>query len=419
MKALRVVSSQGEPEAVAGLREHPAQRQGRPGPEAASPGGAVTPLMSSHFENIDSVTALIPGSFPCPLQKAGAFLCDRMTVVFPLLVPPGLKPDIGLMWLVDGAGIVESFRHRRRMVEGSWTSKVSIEVHDCAIFDADLCSTAHQKGLEVLWLRLDGNPVKFFQGWNAFGTPDVWGLTKDFVSAVLEIIGLGKLSGAELWLHRGYFNRLDATFNFDLGSEPAAASLVRQLGRLASVSHRRASGFATSLLFPGQSSSLSIYHKGPEMRAHPPKNEVPGLLSLADRIVRFEVVSRSARLDAFGLRSCGVWAYGALSVSRLFDLWLSFVRKLRFPVMADVDLSALSPSARRMYAAWFSGLDVFSMASQATAYRHRGAILKVGGPDIFLPKPDGDIISFRRVLSPVPVTIPADIAALMYEPRAA
>jgi hypothetical protein len=235
---------------------------------------------------------------------------------------------------------------------------------------------------------------------------------------VLALIGLGPESGAVPHLDNGYFNRIDATYNFDLGTVAAASSLVSQLGKLASVVHRRSSAFSGSMLFPGRGSSLCIYHKGPEMRAHPPKRDIPGLVEYADRIVRFEVVSRSERLDLMGLRRVKMWT-GINSSKHLFDLWLSFCVKLRFPVMGHVDLSALSKPACRLYSVWLTGEDVSAFASRMTVYRHRLAILQAGGPDIVLPKPGGDVIEFRRVLRPVAAAVPAEFAALLFHPFAA
>jgi hypothetical protein len=138
----------------------------------------------------------------------------------------------------------------------------------------------------------------------------------------------------------------------------------------------------------------------------------------ADRIVRFEVVSRSERLKAFGLREVSRWSYANSSVL-LFKLWSEFVEKLRFPVMGDVDLSGLSSGAKRLYASWFSGMDVNALAGRTTIYRHRLAILRAGGPDICLPKPDGDVIAFRRVLSPVVASVPSEFRAFLFDPAKA
>lgn len=390
--------------------------------EAASlsePGRPVTPPGRSQNETSDNVPALFLGANPQVSPEPGAFMCDRLTVVVPVGVPPGVLPQIGQNWLFDGDGVLEMFRHRRRMVEGSWTSKVSIQVHSEPRFNAEVARECHAAGLGLIWLRIDGNPLKWFQRLNIFGSPDVWGLTVAFVADLLAAVGLGPESGAVSFLHHGYFNRIDATYTFDLGSLSAAASLLRQFAAHATVAHRRSSSFASTLLFPGRAASLSIYHKGPEMRAHPPASGPvePEILEYADRLVRFEVVSRSERLDSCGLRECSSWV-GASSHHFLFDLWLSFVSRLRFPAMVDIDVSSLSPPVRRMYAVWIAGEDVFAFASRATVYRHRVAVLAAGGPDIVLPKPPtGEVVSFRRVLSPVPASVPVQMAGMLYRPR--
>jgi hypothetical protein len=383
----------------------------------AEQGGPVTPPRKSHSEIPRSfVQGLFPSGFECPDALDAAFLCDRVTVILPVIVPEGLKPDLGLMWLVDPRGLMEGFRHRRRVLEGSWETRATVEVTD-GKFDIEVARAAHESGRSLVWLRIDGNPVKWRQGFNVFGSSDVIGLASEFCSELVGLIGLDGI-GCDIRFDRAYFTRVDATMNFDLGTFAEASSLVRQLSRLASVAHRKSSSFDSSILFPARHCSLSIYHKGPELKAHPGFREVEGLQEVCDRIVRFEVVARSEKLAELGLRSVSSWQNGTC-VQNLFNVWWNFVSRLRFPVMVDIDLSSLTGPQKRIYSAWRSGMDVLSVASRATAYRHRNAIIKAGGPDILLPRPTGDVVEFRRVLRPVLAPVPASILDLVYRPRAA
>jgi hypothetical protein len=389
---------------VGPAREHPAQRQ----PAGFSAGGAVTPPEMSHSETQDNVADLMPWPKSWVSGDPGCFLVDKLTVVVPVICNQELQ--LGMTYWCDRDGQVERFTHRRFRVEGSWASSVSCEVHPGAPFDAMLLGAARECGGSLVWLRIDGNPAKWFQPSNLFGSPRVYEVAREFVRQVLHKVGI---EGRICW-GQCYLNRVDSTMNFDLGSVGEAASFVRQLSRFASVSHRRASGFDSSLLFPGRRSSLSIYHKGPEMRVHKPPGLTDQLLEFADRIVRFEVVSRSERLDEMHLRKLSDWRYD--SPALLHRLWLSFVQRLRFPVVADLDLSRLAAPARKLFAVWLSGQDVNAFASRATVYRHRRAILDAGGPDVVLPRPTGDVVEFRRILVPVPASVPGWLAATLYDP---
>jgi hypothetical protein len=335
-------------------------------------------------------------------------MCDRLSLIVPVLVTEELQ--LGWTYWLDRDGKVERFAHRRVRVEGSWSSIVSVEVHPCAPFSETLLRIARERGGQLMYLRIDGNPAKWFQPQNVLGSPRVYDLARVFVAQVIERCGL---TCAPIWSGI-YLTRVDATLTFDLGDFGRASSFVRQLSRFAAVRHRRASGFDSSLVFPGRRSSLSIYHKGPELRVHPPVGMSDELLDYADRLVRFEVVSRSERLEEMQLRHLHDWRYE--SAALLFKCWLSFVERLRFPVISDVDLSRLSAPARRLFGVWMAGHDVRAVASQATVYRHRSAIMAAGGPDITLPKPDGDVVEFRRVLSPVPAAVPAFLVGQLYEP---
>ncbi len=313
-------------------------------------------------------------------------------------------------WLTAD-GEIERQAHRRARVEGSWSGVSSVEVHACPIFDGELARACERKGMGLTYLRVDGNPQKWFQPHNVMGSPAVYDLACDFVPDLMKRAGL---PGRPL-VSRAYLNRVDACLNFDLGRVADAASFVRELSRHASVSHRRASGFETSLLFPGRRSSLSVYHKGPELRAHPGAFCPDWLLALADRLVRFEVVNRSERLEELGLRRLISWR--ADSVGCLWSCWSSFVERLRFPVMSTVELVHLSRGAGRLYAIWASGMDVNQVVSRATVYRYRLEILRAGGPDIALPKPGSPVVEFQRVLRPVLASPPDELKPYIYHPR--
>lgn len=348
-------------------------------------------------------------------------MVDRITVIFPCFVPGGLKPAIGQMWFLSPSGELESFQHRRLLKEGSWFGKLCIQVHDPVVADialgrAMLGREAHDEGCDVYWFRVDGSPAKFLQGWNVFGSDDLLGLTDELVRAGMEAVGFGAGTGVRPLVRRGYFTRIDVTWNFDLGSEGEAASFVGQLGRYATMVHRRVSSYTSTVLFPARASSLSVYHKGPEMRAHPGRS-IPGLLEYADRIVRFEVVSRSERLEALKLRYLANWSKKNQAAG-LHKLWWSFVSKLELSQVVDVDLTLLSKSAAKTFYVWKSGGSVLAVCSRATAFRHRSEILKAGGPDVLKPRPEGDVVQFRRVLRPVPAAVPAEFERFIFRPAA-
>jgi II/X family phage/plasmid replication protein len=390
--------------------------------EAFPSGGYVTPPDLSHIETPAPQRFLFPRDFDPPVTGRGDFLVDRITVIFPCFVPVGLKPRVGQCWFLAPGGELESFKHRMLLSEGSWTSKLCIQLHDPVVSDpahgrSMMAREAHDQGLDVYWFRVDGSPAKFLQGWNVFGSDDLLGLTDELVRVGMEAVGFGADTGARPLVRRGYFTRIDATWNFDLGSAKDAASFVNQVARYSSIVHRRVSSYAGTVLFPARAVSLSVYHKGPEMRAHPGRS-IPGLLECADRIVRFEVVSRSERLEAQGLRFVANWSSNK-QADGLFKLWWSFVSKLELPQVVDVDLSLLSKSAAKTFFAWKAGGSVLSVCSRATAFRHRREILMANGPDVLKPRPSGDVVEFRRVLRPVPVAVPAEFERYMYRPRAA
>ena len=385
---------------------------------AAEAGGGVTPPGMSQSETSGKRPDLL---FPDNSTASSFCQCyhlDRLTIVFPVLVREDVPLPLGMTYWLRADGSVERFAHRRAAVEGSFTSRVSLEVHPNPVVSGAFRATVAgvgRRGLAAVWFRLDGNPAKWFQRYNLTGSAEVYRVARAFALSVL--------AAAEVQVERvlwsfAYVNRVDCALNLDAGSAADAASLIRSLSSRATVAHRRASGFASSLLFPGRRSSLSIYHKGPEMRFHPPRDggEVPAaILEFADRVVRFEVVLRSESLDELGCRSLFAWRED--SPGLLWRCWWSMISRLRFPAMSRVDLSCLSPPARRLLASFLAGQDVFALASRATVYRHRLAVLRAGGPDLCLPAPPiGEVVCFRREIFLSPAVPPAGLGLEAWEP---
>ena len=157
--------------------------------------------------------------------------------------------------LNDESGAVDWETRRRRAVEGSHSSKVYVTSVD----------ESH--------ILVDGNPSKFLQGHNVFGTNELPGLCEAFFARVcrqLEVETM--LSDRRAWRRGEYrLRRVDVAESFRLGSQTEVAAWLRAAAPAVRGKHQAASAYAGETLYLGQHSrriSLKAYNKWRELQKH-------------------------------------------------------------------------------------------------------------------------------------------------------
>ena len=313
----------------------------------------------------------------------GLVMCDWVTGrvrVAPEWVDVHGVWDSGQVRVFGPGGEVLGHFPRRSSAEGSHSSNIT--------FRAGLAGTE---------LELSGNPVKFFQGHNLFGSSDPVAL---FLSAGhrLRAEGLEFPSPAS-W--RSYscslsLSRVDLTRSYRFGSNGAAAAWIAAVGRYSRT--RVGSGsFSGDTLYFGKNStyySVKIYLKSKEMVARKKGHLLPfsfpdpdrkELLDWGEGVVRFEVTLRSRVLNTLGLDFDPM------------EQWLKYVGKVDFmgspaksrELLERPEVLGLPNPTRLALAAWVYGdSETVRSLSRPTAYRYRAQIRKAVGVDIFGPCPE-------------------------------
>lgn len=278
-------------------------------------------------------------------------------------------------------------------------------------------------------LLIDGNPVKFFQGHNLWGTEDVHGLAQATLIA-LRTRGLVDIPDGVIDLTgRGVFSisRIDLTHMFATGSRIRAMNALRQLGEVASI---RYGGRGTisengTLYFRKHSrrESLKIYAKGRELEAkdHRLPADLPHrekLIAYADDKLRVEVVLRAMHLRDSGLEDAANWCDTTAA-----DLYAQSLAKLEIPDMLELTgdaLEALPPRLRLVHESWKAGNDMRVTVPLRSFYRYRAELLKFG-IDIGVPQPKetSNVVRLRTIIECTPAQVPdwAKGTALYFEPR--
>lgn len=310
---------------------------------------------------------------------------------------------------------------KRKAVAGSFST--GLTVRTCT-HTADPCTV----------LEISGNPVKFFQGHNLWGSDDLASLAIATIEHVTAHLGIEPTAADRAAWAAGdvQITRVDCTESFHLGSLGEVLAWLRAAEQTAHLSHRgRGQLVKGSTLYFGKQSrrwSLKLYAKGQEIRAKGHGQDaildLPSAREWADRTLRAELTMRSMELKRVGLSHVRDWlpvdgvplsVTSALLLDRLGNMTMTTTAHLSAEAM-----DSLRPALRLAVQAWEAGADLRSTLSRATFYRYRAELLPLG-VDIAtnLPKDVSNVVPLHRVLEAVPATVPdwAMGTPLYFEPR--
>lgn len=267
-------------------------------------------------------------------------------------------------------------------------------------------------------IEISGNPVKFLQGHNLWGSRDpvailqaaLQRLVEQGVLPPLDQLGLEREGALRAFTT---LSRVDCTVMLlgdSLGDVLFSLRSLRVAGRLRD---RGASGLpypwarGDGVTFgskPGKSfthRSITFYSKGQDIRVHPLPECMRAdaeLLSWADRCLRCEV-----RLGRNYLRKSGLQHLEAWGPETASEQWSVMMERMDMNG-SDVrpqDLDKMPARLQMAYAAWENGLDLKSMHKKSTFYDYRAAILEALGVDIAIPRPiepTAQIVPIKRVI---------------------
>lgn len=346
------------------------------------------------------------------MTAIGPVMVDWLSVELP--DPFGCLITGGEVLKVKHTGELEWATRTRREFEGSWSSKMQVRnlMADKRVAPG---VAPVRSGLE-----LSGNPAKFLQGHNLFGTADVTGLTAAVVDKVYRSLFEG---GPPICIdaEEGELTRIDLTGSWLLDRADDVLPFLKALEERVWCPFRGrgvspADGPGT--LYYGYAKKgkrakdwqLKLYSKGRDIVAHPlpaPALAVPGLLHDVSRTVRVELTLRSAELKRLGLKRVGDWT--PETVERI---WSEYVNRLDFSEatmnLDTVDLAelGLKPRHQDVIAAWKAGNDLRAGRSRATFHRLRKEIREKTGFDIACHVPKSNVVPLRRVVEAKPALRP-------------
>ncbi|MCB0074372.1 MAG: hypothetical protein KDE20_23060 [Caldilineaceae bacterium] len=346
-------------------------------------------------------------------------MIDWITILAPL--PHDAPISSGIVQSVTSDGEVQWQTLKRCQISGSYSSTLSIR-------------TASHTPDQFSHVWLEGNPVKFFQGHNLWGTDDLPSLVVAALLAAADRLSLPVSASTLAAWEAGSIRitRVDCTESFHLESRAQVLAWLRSAEQTAHLSHRgRGQLVKGSTLYFGKSSrrwSLKLYAKGQEIEAKGHGQDaildLPHAKAWADRTLRAELTLRGMELKRRGLDLVSDWlpvdgVPFVVTPELLRSALGSMTMTTTTRVLPEV-LESLRPPLRMAVQAWEAGADLRHSIPKATFYKYRLELLP-HGIDIatLLPKEVSNVVPLHRVLEAKPVGVPAwaEGTHLYFEPR--
>ena len=340
---------------------------------------------------------------------------DWITARVPCLHPTPI--DGGRVIKVDPDGDVEWATPQRRSIAGSY---------DSSLYVRTVGVDSSRQGVE---LEIHGNPAKWFQGHNVFGTGDLVGLVAETMYELTRLLDLTPTDVDRAYWAAGNFklSRVDVTESFALGSTPDVRAWLRAAEFCAKTRHGRGSMKGGTLYWGKHSRrwALKCYCKHDELQA--PGHQLPtplrdtGIPLWAADKLRIELVFRSLELKKLGLGTGAGWL--EMDSQVLHSQYLQRLEISGQMRLTPEQLSELPARLVAVYQLWADGHDLRAMYPKATFYRYRSELQK-HGIDIAITQGNradmSNVVPLVRILEAVPSSIPhwAEGTPLFFEPRA-
>lgn len=304
---------------------------------------------------------------------------------------------------VASTGEIEFETVCRSHVRGSYESSISVR------------SLGSDGNGNATILQIDGNPSKFIQGHNVFGS-------NDFVALVLHtfihVTGLLNLTYTpdEYWgVYNGKYSvsRVDINESFELENLLNVRSWLKAAELKSKTRHGRPTSKGGTVYW-GQHSrrwALKAYCKYDEINSGK-KHNLPDHLKKTDIAdwaqskLRIELVLRGKQLE-----QDGVFQGSDLTTERVIELYNTYLSRLEMAKNVTLTSNKVIDLPRKLqstYLLWTQGHDLKTLLPKPTFYRHRKELM---GHDIDInmscDQPNqSNVIPLLRVLEAKPVGVP-------------
>lgn len=317
-------------------------------------------------------------------------MIDWVTAIIPCNHPELISG--GRVTSISSEGEIEWHVEKKKQVKGSHEANLNI------------------KSFGLTHLYLDGNPAKWLQGHNLFGSNDLVALVKAVMHKLKPLLNLTPTeSDLELW-DQGYYElkRVDCTAMWELPKRADVRAWLRAAEFQSKSRHGRPIMTGGTLYFGKHSRrwSIKFYGKGDELEARVKGHKLPDeilhrdkLLEWADNKLRGELVLRSIQLKEYNLNLASNWHESTVTTNLI-----AHVQSLNMAEQFSLTSDALENLPGRLiavYKLWREGEDLRSLYPKASFYRYRAELLKHGiDINVRQPSKPENVIPLVKVLRP-------------------
>ncbi len=264
-------------------------------------------------------------------------------------------------------------------------------------------------------LRFSGNPAKFLQGHNIFGSDDLVSLMTDVYKKITQSLRLTPTIQDYKNVVTGNYKvtSIDINYSYELPSRADVLAWIRAAEFKSKTRHGRPSTKGGTIYWGKNSSrwALKAYSKGEEISAGK-GHKLPAALidtpltSWANNKLRFELRLLSKELDKLNLKTAN--KINPHTVKNTFNEYIKRLQMTEQITLSDEKLHSLPQRLRSTYVLWRDGYDLRSELPKTTYYRNRKQLLD-HNIDIALRSENtnkSNVIPLIRVLEAKPASIP-------------
>jgi II/X family phage/plasmid replication protein len=308
----------------------------------------------------------------------------------------------GMVCKIDPNGQLEWAAPCRQVVAGSFEKNITVKSGESA-----------GNGL-ASHLVFSGNPSKFLQGHNIFGSDDLLALMIDTYGVICDKLDLKPTVSDCQAVRVGDYRltRLDINHSFELGCRADVLAWLRAAEYKSKSRHGRPCSKGGTVYW-GKGSKrweLLAYCKAEEVNV--PKHRLPDslldtpLIPWVDNKLRIELRLKSKQLNELQLSTAKNCTPQALTTT-----YFDYLKRLDMNeqiALSTETLMNLPQRLRSTYVLWKDGHDLRSTMAKNTYYRHRKELLEYGiNIDLRQESTDrSNVVPLVRVLEAVPASVP-------------
>lgn len=312
--------------------------------------------------------------------------------------------DSGHICKILPGGVIDWQSPCRKSIEGSYSASITVK------------STGGNGAGQATHLMISGNPSKFLQGHNVFGSDDLVSLVYDtFMEVCLSLDISPDVSEIKSVKEGDYrLKNVDICFSFELPTRGDCRAWLRAMEFKAKTRHGRPSSKGGTVYFGSGTSRWKIkaYCKGEELEAKKKGHQLPSELKntpikqWADNKLRVELTLLSKELQEIGIEKAR-----HLTVTRAVEIYSRYTGRIEMSEQISLTTEQqydLPTNLQSSYLHWNNGVDLRAVLPKATFYRHRKGLQEFG-IDIAIRKETTDrsnVIPLIKVLEAIPVFVP-------------